>query len=381
MNDTPIRRSVHAYFMQRAMELAKRGWYTARPNPRVGCVIVADEAIIGEGWHERTGEDHAERAALADVQRRGGSAKGATVYVTLEPCSHTGRTPPCVDALIEAGVSRVVIGAADPNPKVNGQGVARLRAADIDVVTDILAERCAELNAGFNQRMITGRPRVRIKLAMSLDGRTAAASGQSQWITGDDARNDVHRLRAESGAVLVGRGTVQSDDPSLNVRLPGEWPQPMRVVVDSHLEITPGARMLSLPGETRIFTLSGDAARARALKDAGGYVEQVGVSGGRLDLGAVLDALGEAEINDVLIEAGPTLAGAFAAARLIDEYILYMAPMLIGDGGRGLLHLPSIKQLDQAHALVIEAIDPVGDDWRIRARPVKEPPAETDETH
>lgn len=381
MNDTPIRRSVHAYFMQRAMELAKRGWYTARPNPRVGCVIVADEEIIGEGWHERTGEDHAERAALADTQRRGGSAKGATAYVTLEPCSHTGRTPPCVDALIEAGVARVVVGASDPNPKVNGQGVARLRAADIDVVTDILAERCAELNAGFNQRMITGRPRVRIKLAMSLDGRTAAANGQSQWITGDDARNDVHRLRAESGAVLVGRGTVQSDDPSLSVRLPGEWPQPMRVVVDSHLEITPGARMLSLPGETRIFTLSGDAARVRALKDAGGYVEQVGVSSGRLDLGAVLDALGEAEINDVLIEAGPTLAGAFAAARLIDEYILYMAPMLIGDGGRGLLHLPGIKQLNQAHALMIEAIDPVGDDWRIRARPVKTQPGEIDETH
>jgi len=370
VNNTPVRRSVHAYFMQRALELAREGWYTARPNPRVGCVIVADEAIIGEGWHIQTGGDHAERAALADVQQRGGSAQGATAYVTLEPCSHTGRTPPCVDALIDAGVARVVIGAKDPNPRVNGQGAERLLAAGIDVVTDILAERCAALNAGFNQRMTTGRPRVRVKLAMSLDGRTAAANGQSQWITGEEARRDVHRLRAEAGAVLVGRGTVQADDPSLTVRLPGEWPQPMRVVLDSDLEITPSARMLSLPGETRIFTLSADTGRARALVQAGALIERIEARDGRLDLGAVLDALGEAEINDVLVEAGPTLAGAFALAGLVDEYMIYMAPKLIGDAGRGLLQLSGVTALDHAQDLAIDSIEPIGDDWLVRARPV-----------
>ncbi|MES1925689.1 bifunctional diaminohydroxyphosphoribosylaminopyrimidine deaminase/5-amino-6-(5-phosphoribosylamino)uracil reductase RibD [Salinisphaera sp. T31B1] len=369
MNDTPVRRSVHAYYMQRAIELARRGWYTTRPNPRVGCVVVVDEQVVGEGWHERAGERHAEPAALADVEQRGGSARGATVYVTLEPCSHTGRTPPCVDTLIDAGVTRVVIGCLDPNPRVNGQGVARLRAAGIDVVTDILAEGCAALNTGFNMRMTVGRPRVRVKLAMSLDGRTAAASGQSQWITGDEARSDVHRLRAESGAVLIGRGTLLADDPSLTVRLPGQWPQPLRVVVDGNLEITSQARMLGLDGCTRVFTLSGDSKRIAALESAGARIDRVPANNGRADLSAVLTALAEDEINDVLVEAGPTLAGAFARAGLVDEFIIYMAPTLIGHAGRELLRLDGVTELDQALALHIEAIEPVGRDWRIRARP------------
>ncbi|GAB3678354.1 bifunctional diaminohydroxyphosphoribosylaminopyrimidine deaminase/5-amino-6-(5-phosphoribosylamino)uracil reductase RibD [Salinisphaera aquimarina] len=369
MNDTPIRRSVHAYFMQRALELAGRGWYTTRPNPRVGCVLVKDEAIIGEGWHERAGEPHAERAALADLERRGGSARGATAYVTLEPCSHTGRTPPCVDALIEADIARVVVGTQDPNPRVDGQGVARLRAAGIDVVTGVLAERCAQINAGFNQRMRQGRPRVRVKLAMSLDGRTAAANGESQWITGDTARDDVHRLRAESGAVMIGRGTLVADDPSLSVRLAGEWPQPLRVVLDSHLEISPSAKLLGLPGDTLVFTASGDRTRIQALQAAGARIEQVGTRGAGLDLAAVMALLGEREINDVLVEAGPTLAGALAQAGLVDEYMIYMAPTLLGDGGRSLLKLPGVQTLADARQLVVDAIEPVGADWRIRARP------------
>ena len=365
-----MRRAVHAYFMQRAIELAGNGWYTTRPNPRVGCVLVRDETVIGEGWHERAGEDHAEKAALADVDRRGHTARGATAYVTLEPCSHTGRTAPCVDALIQAGVARVVVGARDPNPVVDGRGIARLEEAGIDVITDILADRCEALNAGFNQRMRRQRPWVRVKLAMTLDGRTAAPDGSSQWITGEGARNDVHRLRAESGAVMVGRGTMLSDDPSLNVRLPGEWPQPLRVVLDSQLEINPQARLLALPGGAVIYTASGDKARIALLEQAGAQVVSIGVSGSGLDLPAVLADLASREINDVLIEAGATLAGALAAARLVDEYVIYMAPKLLGDGGRGLLQLPRIQNIADAEALVIDSIEPCGQDWRITARPV-----------
>ncbi|ROO29224.1 diaminohydroxyphosphoribosylaminopyrimidine deaminase [Salinisphaera orenii MK-B5] len=369
MSAPGVREAVHRYFMQGAIELARRGWYTTRPNPRVGCILVADERIIGEGWHERAGEGHAERRALDDAAGRGHATRGATAYVTLEPCSHVGRTAPCTEALIEAGVSRVVIGAGDPNPAVDGRGVSALRAAGIDVVTGVLADRCRELNPGFNRRMTSGRPRVRVKLAMSLDGRTAAANGESQWITGEAARADVHRLRAESGAVLVGRGTRQADDPSLTVRLDGEWPQPLRVVVDTHLEITPAARMLEPPGAVRIFTASADDARIDALERAGAAVERVALAGEGLDLPAVLDSLGAQEINDVLVEAGPTLAGSLAEAGCVDEYLLYMAPMLIGDTGRGLVHLPGANRLADARPLEIIAVEPVGSDWRIRARP------------
>ena len=371
MSEASARRAVHAYFMQRAIEIARNGWYTTRPNPRVGCVFVRDETVIGEGWHVRTGEDHAEKAALADIDRRGGVARGATAYVTLEPCSHTGRTAPCVDALIEAGVARVVVGATDPNPQVDGRGIARLRDAGIEVITDILADRCEALNSGFNRRMRAGRPRVRVKLAMTLDGRTAAADGSSQWITGDPARTDVHRLRAESGAVLIGRGTLQADDPSLNVRLPGEWPQPARVVLDSQLEITPQARLLALAGHTIVYTASADRARADRLSEAGAEIVQVRVQGAGLDLAAVLADLGAREINDVLVEAGPTLAGALAGLELVDEYVIYLAPKLLGDAGRGLLKLPGITGIADARELVIDSIEPCGPDWRITARPAQ----------
>lgn len=371
MSEHATREAVHCYFMQRAVELARRGWYTTRPNPRVGCVLVKDEAVIGEGWHERAGELHAERRAIEDARARGHTIEQATAYVTLEPCSHTGRTPPCTEALIDAGIARVVVGTGDPNPAVDGRGLNQLREAGITVVSGILESRCAALNEGFNQRMRSGRPWVRVKLAMSLDGRTATAGGESQWITGAAARDDVHRLRGETGAVLIGRGTQQADDPSLTVRLPGDWMQPLRVVLDSQLEITPAARLLTLDGETWIFTASGDSARIAALERAGARVESIGVRGAGLDLAAVLARLGKAEINDVLVEAGPTLAGALAEAGLVDEYVVYMAPKLIGDAGRGLLHLPGVERLADARPLTITAVEPIGGDWRIRARPAR----------
>ncbi|MGN8158627.1 bifunctional diaminohydroxyphosphoribosylaminopyrimidine deaminase/5-amino-6-(5-phosphoribosylamino)uracil reductase RibD [Salinisphaera sp. RV14] len=363
------RRALHAFFMQRAMELARRGWYTTRPNPRVGCVITQGNVVRGEGWHQRAGEGHAEVRALDDVRARGNDPKGATVYVTLEPCSHSGRTPPCTKALIEAGVARVVIGAQDPNPAVNGQGIAALRAAGIEVVTGVMAEACAALNAGFNLRMAQGRPRVRIKLAMSLDGRTAAADGSSQWITGEVARDDVHRLRAESGAVLIGHGTLAADDPSLNVRLPGDWPPPLRVVLDSDLAMRTDARMLGLDGATLVVTASEDSERRQALEAAGAEVWVVPRGDGGLDLPRILAILGEREINDVLVEAGPTLAGALTRAGLVDEFVIYVAPLLIGANGRALMALSGTVGLDDAQPLVFDTIEPVGTDLKITARP------------
>lgn len=361
----------HAVFMQRAIELARRGWYTTRPNPRVGCVIVSDNRVIGEGWHERAGEAHAERRALADARDRGYAPENATAYVTLEPCSHTGRTPPCVDTLIEAGVACVVLGAQDPNPAVDGRGIAALRAAGIEVVTDVLAGQCEALNPGFNMRMRVHRPRVRLKLAMSLDGRTAAANGESQWITGDAAREDGHRLRAESGAVLVGRGTANADDPSLNVRLPGHWDQPLRIVLDTRLTMAPKAKMLALDGVTYIFTASRARERIAALEAAGARVVTVAGAVGGIDLAAVMRVLGQDQVNDVLVESGATLAGALVTAELVDEYIIYMAPLLLGDAARGLLSLPGVTRLADARHLMIDAIEPVGSDWRITARPAR----------
>ncbi|AWN17893.1 bifunctional diaminohydroxyphosphoribosylaminopyrimidine deaminase/5-amino-6-(5-phosphoribosylamino)uracil reductase RibD [Salinisphaera sp. LB1] len=363
------RQPLHAFFMQRAMELARRGWYTTRPNPRVGCVITQGNVVRGEGWHQRAGEGHAEVQALDDVRARGNDPKGATVYVTLEPCSHSGRTPPCTKALIEAGVARVVIGAQDPNPAVNGQGIAALRAAGIEVVTGVMAEACAALNAGFNLRMAQGRPRVRIKLAMSLDGRTAAADGSSQWITGEVARDDVHRLRAESGAVLIGHGTLAADDPSLNVRLPGDWVPPLRVVLDSDLAMRADARMLGLDGATLVVTASEDSERRRTLEAVGAEVRVVPRGDGGLDLPRILAILGEREINDVLVEAGPTLAGALTRAGLVDEFVIYVAPLLIGANGRALMALSGAVGLDDAQALVFDNIEPMGTDLKITARP------------
>lgn len=364
----PVRDDVK--HMARAVELARRGWYDTPPNPRVGCVLVRDGEVIGEGWHARTGEAHAEVNALHDA----GGAQGATAYVTLEPCSHHGRTPPCTAALIEAGVARVVVGVRDANPKVAGSGIEALAAAGIEVDEGVLEDECRALNPGFEMRMTRGRPRVRVKLAMSLDGRTAGAGGESRWITGEAARADVHRLRAESGAVLTGVGTLLADDPSLTVRLPadeapaGNWRQPLRVVLDSRLRLPPAARMLGLPGRTLVFTAVESGREWDALAAAGAELRRVPEADDGLDLEAVLRALAGEEINDVLVEAGPTLSGALVGAGLADELVLYVAPSLIGDGGRALLHLPGVRRFADRLPLRIADVREIGGDWRVVAR-------------
>jgi diaminohydroxyphosphoribosylaminopyrimidine deaminase/5-amino-6-(5-phosphoribosylamino)uracil reductase len=356
-------------FMARALELARRGLYGTDPNPRVGCVVVRDEVTIGEGWHERAGSPHAEIHAL---QQAGDAARGATAYVTLEPCCHHGLTPPCSDALIAAGVARVVVAMEDPNPLVSGRGLQALRAAGIEVSAGVLEAQAEQLNPGFVKRMRTGLPWVRVKLAQSLDGRTAMASGASQWITGTAARADVQRLRARSSAILTGIDTVLADDPALTVRLddlPDPRP-PVRVVLDSRLRMPATAQMLDLPGMTRILTGSCDGARAVALQRARVAVTVLPLAGEHLDLTAALRHLGELGLNEVLVEAGATLNGALLAAGLVDELVLYLAPHLMGDGARGLFHLPGLTRMEQRIGLTIRDVRAVGSDWRITAVPI-----------
>lgn len=357
--------------MARALILAERGLYTTDPNPRVGCVIVQGGEIVGEGWHERAGEAHAEVRAL---QAAGEGARGATVYVTLEPCSHHGRTPPCVNALIAAGVARVIFAAEDPNPQVHGRGAQALREAGIPVESGLLAAEAAALNPGFIQRMQAGRPWVRVKLAMSLDGRTALSSGASQWITGEAARGDVQRWRARSSAVLTGAGTVLADDPQLTVRLPAAARQPLRVVLDSDLRTPEHARLLTTGGEVLVLTVpSEDSAhevRRRGLEARGARVEAVAATAGRPDLDAVLERLAQREVNELLVEAGPTLAGAFLSRRLVDELLLYVAPKLLGQDARPLVELPLLTDLAQAPGFSLVDAQRVGEDLRLLLRPM-----------
>ncbi len=357
--------------MAHALRLAARGLYTTHPNPRVGCLLVRDNKIVGEGWHERAGEAHAEIHAL---QQAGEHARGATAYVTLEPCCHTGRTPPCTDALIQAGVARVVCAMSDPNPQVAGKGIKQLAVAGIQVESGVLQAQAEALNPGFIMRMQKQRPYVRCKLAMSLDGRTALASGESRWITGLEARADVQHLRAQSDAILTGIGTVLADDPRLTVRLEADnlalSRQPLRVVLDTHLRIPVHARLLKEPGRTLVFTSAQKAATKQSLQDAGADVMSLPRQGEHLDLAAALNYLAvQQEINEVLVEAGATLNGALLQAGLCDELIIYMAPKLLGDSARGLLHLPGITTLNQHSGLNIREIRAVGQDWRITACP------------
>lgn len=361
---------VNQHFMAQAIRLARRGWYSTAPNPRVGCVIVRNGQIIGEGWHARAGGPHAEINALRDAQQRFGGAQGASVYVTLEPCCHQGRTPPCTQALIAAGVKAVYVGHQDPNALVGGAGITALRDAGINVQVGVLEADCTGLNPGFVTRMTQARPRVRVKLAMTLDGRTAAANGESQWITGEAARAEVHRLRAESGAIMAGIGTVLADDPSLNVRLDGEWRQPLRVVLDTQLRLPPSAKMLDLEGRTLVLTAAQAGAQWNALAVAGAELRRLPLAGKRINLDEVMRLLAQEQINDVLVESGPTLAGALVDAGLVDELRLYVAPSLIGDAGRGLLSLPSARSLEDRINLHISDIRAIGRDWRITAQPV-----------
>ncbi|MBT8440818.1 MAG: bifunctional diaminohydroxyphosphoribosylaminopyrimidine deaminase/5-amino-6-(5-phosphoribosylamino)uracil reductase RibD [Gammaproteobacteria bacterium] len=354
-------------FMARALQLGRRGFYTTDPNPRVGCVIVRGDEIIGEGWHERAGGPHAEVAALRDA----GDATGATAYVTLEPCCHHGRTPPCTDALLEARIARVVVAVKDPNPGVAGEGMAKLVAAGVDVECGILEGEARALNPGFMQRMQIGRPFVRSKIAASLDGRTALANGTSQWITGAAARGDVQRLRARSSAIMTGAGTVLADDPSLNVRAAelGDVQQPVRVVVDARLRMSPDAKTLGLPGAVMVMTASNDAARCQALERAGARVEHIDPTvDGRVDLESALARLGELDINEVLVEAGAGLNGALLQAGLIDELVVYMAGSVLGGDARGMFDTPELVDMSLRKEFELIDVRRVGDDLRLTWR-------------
>ncbi len=356
-------------WMAWALELAREGLYSAAPNPRVGCVIAAGETLLGEGFHALTGGPHAEVEALAAAGER---ARGATVYLGLEPCSHQGRTPPCSAALIAAGVSRVVAAIEDPNPRVAGRGFAALRAAGVAVECGLMAAEATALNAGFISRMTRGRPRVTVKLGASLDGRIAMASGESQWITGAAARADVQRLRGESCAIVTGSGTVLADDPRLDVRLPAAQTrgrQPLRVVLDSKLHTSPQATILAPPGGALICAARDDTPAAAALRTAGAELAVLPQGTAGIDLEALLALLAERECNEVLVEAGPALAGAFVASGLADRLLVYLAPTLLGDAARGMFALPGLTHLSDRLQWRFSDIQAVGEDLRIIAEP------------
>jgi diaminohydroxyphosphoribosylaminopyrimidine deaminase/5-amino-6-(5-phosphoribosylamino)uracil reductase len=394
--------------MARALRLAERGLFTTQPNPRVGCVIAQGGQIIGEGWHRRAGEAHAEVFALRAAGER---ARGATAYVTLEPCSHHGRTPPCADALLGAGIARVVFASVDPNPKVAGAGIQRMREAGIDVASGLMRDAARELNRGFFSRFERGRPWVRVKLAMSLDGRTALANGESKWITGDAARADVQRWRARSSAILTGAGTARADDPRLTVRLPGSEPlspreggrgegtaesgssgpteppptpsghplprgggksfaPPLRVVLDARLDaLRANAHLLDGSAPTLVL----HAAGARPKDDRYGRIEPAEVpvttQGRHVDLDAVLKLLAARGVNELQVEAGPALCGTLFEQGLVDELLLYVAPTLLGDSARPLLHMPSLASMADRRDWHVVDRRMVGTDQRLLLRP------------
>ncbi|XOZ33439.1 bifunctional diaminohydroxyphosphoribosylaminopyrimidine deaminase/5-amino-6-(5-phosphoribosylamino)uracil reductase RibD [Halomonadaceae bacterium KBTZ08] len=364
-------------YMAMALQLAERGLYSAHPNPRVGCVVVSGGEVVGTGWHRQAGEPHAEVNALEQAGER---AKAATAYVTLEPCSHHGRTPPCAQALVDAGVARVVIATGDPNPAVSGQGLALLEAAGIETVSGVLAGPAGTLNAGFLRRVAGGNPWVRLKIAASLDGRTAMASGESQWITGPEARMDVQRLRARSGAIITGVGTVLADDPSLTVRpaqlgdmgtkaLPVR--QPLRVVLDPRLRTDPESRVVTGEGQCLVVSTTAtlDDGRASRLREQGAEVVTVAPDGsGRPAVSAVMALLAARDINDVLIEAGATLAGSALESGLTDELWLYQAPTMLGSRAKPMAAL-TLDRMAQQHRMVVGDRRVVGADQRLILEP------------
>jgi len=351
--------------MQRALELAELGRYSSQPNPRVGCVIAQGAEAVGEGSHLIAGQAHAEVNALKMAGER---ARGATAYVTLEPHCFHGKTPPCTDALIRAGIKRVVCGVLDPNPKVSGEGVRQLQAAGIETQVGLLEQQARELNVGFEKRMRTGLPRVIVKLAASLDGRTALANGTSKWITGEAARTDVQRLRAECGAIVTGINTVLADDPQLNVRdasIDTRGRQLLKVILDSNLR-TPASARISADGSVLIATSARDIEQRRSAYPKSIELLNVAtVEEGRLDLHAVLVELGRRQCNDVLVEAGPTLAGRFIADGLADVVIVYVAPVALGDAARPLLHLPRLERMDAALQFSLKQALPIGRDLKL----------------
>jgi diaminohydroxyphosphoribosylaminopyrimidine deaminase/5-amino-6-(5-phosphoribosylamino)uracil reductase len=354
--------------MRRALELAERGLNTTHPNPRVGAVLARDQEIVGEGWHERAGEPHAEPLA---VRAAGERARGATAYVTLEPCNHHGRTPPCVDVLLAAGVRRVVYAVDDPNPVVKGGGAARLKAAGVKVETGLLAAEAAELNAGFFLRMRDRRPFIRVKSAMSLDGRTALANGESKWITSAAAREDVQQWRARASAVLTSAATVLADDPRLDVRIESSR-QPLRVILDRRRRVRGTAKILAPPGEVLVLAGLAPKPRARPGEERLGNarVERVRGKPGGLDLRQVFARLAELQMNEVHVEAGPRLSGALLSAGLVDEWLLYVAPRLLGKEAKPLAVISRLTKLDAAPGFTIVESRSVGPDLRLRLRPV-----------
>lgn len=362
----------HEYWMAKALQLARKGLYSTHPNPRVGCVLVKDEELIGEGYHVRAGEAHAEVNALANATQE---VAGATAYVTLEPCSHQGKTPPCADALIKAGVARVVFGMQDPNPEVAGRGLSKLKKAGVDVIGPVLEAECEALNIGFIKRMREGLPFIRVKLAMSLDGRTAMESGESQWITGASARQDVQRLRAQSDAIITGIGSVLADNPSMTVRIDEadqaidakRVRQPLRVVMDTALSILPEAKILYPTKQACVFVVEEDVESEHL-----DVLQEKGVSvrfaprgdDGRLDLLDAMEQLADAGINEVLVETGAELAGGFIQAGLVDEIVVYMAPKLLGSSARPMFQLP-LDKMDEALDLELTSVRQVGQDLRL----------------
>ncbi len=349
-------------WMQKALRLAERGLNTTTPNPRVGCVLVNSAGEkVGQGWHERAGEAHAEINAIADA---GARASGATAYVTLEPCNHQGRTGPCTEALIEAGVARVVIGMEDPNPLVGGQGVARLKEAGIDVAGPILEDQARGLNPGFIKLMEEGLPFIRIKSAMSLDARTAMASGESKWITAPAAREDVQKLRARSCALITGVGSVVHDDPSLTVRLGENDRQPLRVIVDTHARCPTTAQIL----DDRARTVIACSEHAEVDEDSAREYWRLPEKEGRVDLRALVSKLASEGCNELLVETGADLAGAFVAEGLVDEFVIYIAPKILGSEARPLFNVP-IATMSGNLPLIIKDMRAVGYDWRVTAIP------------
>lgn len=356
-------------FMAQALRLAAQGLYTTTPNPRVGCVLVKNGIVIGEGWHEKAGQPHAEVNALHSIASKvgaGNTAQGATAYVTLEPCSHHGRTPPCADTLVAAGISRVVTAMQDPNPLVAGKGLARLAMAGITVENGLMENEARELNVGFVSRMTRGRPWVRMKIAASIDGKTALNNGVSQWITGPDARRDAHAWRARSCAVLTGIGTVKDDNPGLTVRAVATTRQPRAVVADSRLEIPLAASLLERPA--LIFAARPDTGKMASLAAQGHEVVVLPNSGGKVNLQAMLMELGSRGINELLVEGGMKLNGSLLSAGLVDELLIYQAPLLIGDNARGMAGLPELTSLEGVCRLNIIERRAVGADFLLRAK-------------
>ena len=350
-------------YMRRALELSELGLYTTTRNPRVGCVLVRDGEVVGEGWHRGAGEPHAEALALGAARER---ARGATAYVTLEPCAHHGRTPPCSEALVAAGIARVVAAMEDPNPLVAGKGFDALRAAGIEVVHGLMAHEARELNIGFVSRMTRGRPWVRMKIAASLDGRTALLNGVSRWITGPEARRDGHRWRARACAILTGIGTVKDDDPQLTVREVETPRQPVRVVVDSRLETPPSARVLG--AGTLIATAAADSPAESALRSRGAEVLVLPNESGKVDLAALMRELARREMNEIHVEAGFRLNGSLLRENLVDELVVYLAPHILGDASRGMFDLPELEDLAGRRELNVTHMRSVGNDIRIIAR-------------